>query len=341
MNSRRFTLLFLLIAAGLTSLAQKTPIDSVAFFLEEKPLEANLLVDFKLLMGDKTSGHEEKGTFTCKFPDSTTVSEEIRMTTRGQYRRNNCYIPPVKLEFHNASSPRLYTLSSLKLVNICKVSSDYEQLLLKEFLCYKMYNLLTDMSFRVRLLKMTYSDKGHKKPFTSYAYLIESLKAMAKRNHCKEHVGKVSYDRTNPQQMLMVNIFEYMMGNTFWSVPVNHNINLLQPKNDSTALPYPVAHDFDFSGMVNAEYAIPAPMLNIETVTERLYRGYPAPMDDIQKVLDIYRKQKAAIYAVVNNFEPLAKKYKSDMIDYLDEFYKTINDKAEVKTRFIDNARKD
>ena len=63
-------------------------------------------------------------------------------------------------------------------------------------------------------------------------------------------------------------------------------------------------------------------------------------MEDIQEVLDIYRAKKEAIYAVVNNCDLLAKKTKSDMIDYLDEFYSTINNPSEVKRIFITEARK-
>ena len=133
----------------------------------------------------------------------------------------------------------------------------YEQFLLKEYIIYKIYNLLTPMSYRVRLIKMNYEDvNGKKKAMSQYAFFIEDIKAMAKRNKCKEYTkGKVTTEGTNRAQMTLVSVFEYMIGNTDWAVPVNHNIRLIYPKADSTAAPYAIAYDFDFSGLVNADYA--------------------------------------------------------------------------------------
>jgi len=204
-----------------------------------------------------------------------------------------------------------------------------------------MYNLLTEKSLRVRLLRLTYEDsRGKKKPFTGYAFFVEDVDAMAKRNHCKEWKnGKIFTENTNRNQMTMVAVFQYMIGNTDWAVPNGHNIKLIYPKKDSIARPYVVPYDFDYAGLVNADYAIPDPALGTESVVERVYRGFPRTMSELQTVFQIYNQQKENIYALIRNFEPLSSKNKKEMIYYLDDFYQTINDRRKAELTFIDNAR--
>ena len=315
--------------------------DSIRFFLDKNPLNVTLSTDISNLVSGKIKDNYQKAIFTCKLPDSSAVSEEIRISARGHMRRSICHIPPLRLNFHNPTSPKLYSLNSLKLVCACRSSADNQQLLFKEYLIYKIYNLLTEKSFRVRLLNITYEDsKGKKKPSTQYAFVVENVDAMAKRNHCKERKnGKINSEATDREQMTMVAIFEYMIGNTDWSVPGDHNIKLIAPKKDSVARPYAVPYDFDYAGLVNAEYAVPEPKLGIETVLQRLYRGYPRTMDELQAVLEVFKLQKENIYALINDFELLDTRYKKEMTWYLDDFYKIINDATEVKYTFIDNAR--
>ena len=315
--------------------------DSVQFFINETPLNVTLSTDLSNLLSGKIKDDYQKAVFTCKLPDSSSLSEEIRLNARGHMRRSICSMPPIRLSFRNPTSPKLSSLNTLKLVNSCKSGAFNYQLLLKEYLIYKMYNLLTENSFRVRLLNVTYEDnKGKKKPFTQYAFFVENVDAMAKRNKRKEGNNiKVSSNDIDRAQMTLVDIFEYMIGNTDWSVPNNHNIKLLISKKDSTAKPYAVPYDFDFSGLVNADYAAPDPMMEIENVVERRYRGFPRTMSELQPVLQLYNQRKDKIYALINNFELLESRNKKEIISYLDDFYKTINSPKDVKYTFIENAR--
>src|SRR5690348_310966 len=184
---KRFFCILLLIVSNIVLRAQ-TPIDSLQFFMDETPFNVTLTTDISKLLNSKMKAdYFQKATFSCKLPDSSAVNEEININARGQFRRSYCYMPPLRLNFHNTTSPTLYTLNSLKLVCACRTSAQYEQYLLKEFLIYKIYNLLTEKSFRVRLLHLTMQDsRAKKKPFTQYAFLVESVNAMAKRNNCKE-----------------------------------------------------------------------------------------------------------------------------------------------------------
>ena len=339
---KRIFCVLLLIACNIFLRAQ-TRIDSIQFFMDETPFNVTLATDITKLLNTKMKAdYFQKATFSYKLPDSSSANEEININARGQFRRSYCYIPPLRLNFHNTTSPTLYSLNSLKLVCACRTNAEYEQYLLKEFLIYKMYNLLTEKSFRVRLLRLTMQDsRGKKKPFTQYAFLVESVNAMAKRNNCKEWKGpNIATEGTERQQMTLVAVFEYMIGNTDWSVPGNHNIRLIYSKADSVSKkPYAVPYDFDYSGLVNTDYAIPTPELGIDNVRQRLYRGFPRTMEELQNVLKIFNEQKEKIYSLIQNFEPLSSQSKKDMIGYLDDFYKTINNSRLVQYEFIDKAR--
>ena len=182
----------------------------------------------------------------------------------------------MKFDFRNPGSSQLSSLKKLKLVCGCDRGIESEALILKEYLVYKIYNLLTDMSFRVRLLRINYQDTRNKlKPYSQYAFLIEDVDEMARRNKCYE-VEKLSFrsDGTSQEQMTLVAIFQYMIGNTDWAIPNYHNIKLMRPVTDSFSMPYTIPYDFDFCGLVNANYATPPEELGISSVRERAYRGY-------------------------------------------------------------------
>ncbi|HEX6334556.1 MAG TPA: hypothetical protein VFZ78_10040 [Flavisolibacter sp.] len=323
---------------------KSSKINKVAFFTEEAPLDVTLTLDMKRFMNKKINdGFTVPALFSCKLADGTEVNEQIYLEVRGKYRRENCYLPPLKLRFKNESSPTLAPLGALKLVNPCdnqKIDNDF---LLKEYIVYKLYNTLTDKSLRVRLLNIKYIDSsGKRKPIVQNSFLIEDVDDMAKRNNCRERERRVVHtDATDRAQMTLVAIFEYMIGNTDWSVPGAHNIKLIAPKEDTTTTPYPVAYDFDHAGMVNTSYALPNEQLPIATVRQRLYRGFPRTMEELEESLQIFRAKKDEMYSIVNNFAPMSNSARKDIISYLDEFYRTINNPGEVRQEFIQNARKD
>lgn len=329
-----------LVAVALAAKSQ-SPIDSVQFFLDEQPLDVTLSTNLGNLLSGKIKDEYQNATFTCKLPDSSTVSEVIRLNVRGHSRREICKMPPVRLLFRNPTSPRLAPLKTLKLVNICRFNQADKQLLLKEYLIYKMYNLLTDKSFRVRLLNITFEDsKGSKKSFTQYGFVVENVDAVAKRNKCKEMNNiKIDQETSDRPNMTQVALFEYMIGNTDWSVWNNHNIKLLYQKKDSTAKPFALPYDFDNAGLVNADYAVPDPLMGIETVTERVYRGYPRSAEELNTAIQVFNSKKDKIYELINNLEPLSSNVKKNTISYLDDFYKTINNPKDVKYVFITKAR--
>lgn len=316
-------------------------IDSTKLFVDEQPLELTLTSDLKNLMSKRELKAYQPATVEVRFPDSSTYKEDIRIQTRGKFRLENCYMPPLYLNFRNPSSPQLRCLGKLKLVVGCAAGSDDEQLIIKEYMAYKIYNMLTPKSFRVRLVRISYDDtKGKVKKYTQYGFLLEDVDDMAARNKCVEVEGvKYNTESTDRDQMTLVAIFEYMIGNSDWSVPAYHNIKLMRPVSDPQAIPIAVPYDLNHSGIVNASYAAPPEELGIEKVTDRVYRGFPRSMEELEPVVNLYKEKKNEIWSLVNNCQWLSSKYKKELLNFLDDFYRTLGNKNSVKSAFIDNAR--
>jgi len=185
------------------------------------------------------------------------------------------------------------------------------------------------------LLKIETEDTKRKKnadPF--YGILLEDDKQMAKRNHCVlVKRDMLPMQNTDKDAFLKMAMFEYLIGNTDWSVEVQQNIRLLA--KDSLGIPAPVPYDFDHAGLVNAPYAQPAEELQMSSVRERRYRGYCIKdMKQFDGVIAFYNNLKKDIYALYSNFSLIDSKYIKSTLQYLDEFYSTINNPKKLLSEF-------
>jgi len=337
---KSFFAALLCLIIGTTTYGQK-PIDKVKFFKDTTVLNATLTLNMKkILAGRDELGLLYPATFSCKMDDGSEINDHITVELRGHSRRAYCTLLPLKLIYKNDPADAFYKLKSVKLVSACMPDPPSEQNLLKEYMIYKIYNQITDKSFRARLLNVSYRDSsGKKKTVTEHAFMLEDIKEVAKRNDCLDWtVKKTGINSMDRIQMITVAVFEYMIGNTDWGMP-SHNIRVIRSKSDSLSRPLAVPYDFDSSGLVFTNYSSPDPRLELESVRERLYMGQPATREELDEVFDVFNKQKAPIYAMINNFNLFTPVTKRDLTGYLDKFYKTINDPSKAKSTFIKVAR--
>ena len=333
--------LLFLVALHCGALAQKQGIDRNLFFLDENLVEVSLTTDIKNLRSGKKAPKWQPASIEMKFNDTLIIKEQIALQPRGVTRKVICDIASLFLDFKTPASPKLSRLKKLKLVGGCRATRFDEELLMKEFLLYKMYNQLSVMSFRVRLLEVTYNDSKQKvKPYTQKAFLIEDIDEVAERNNCVEKNYQVyKAEQTNRRQIALVSIFEYMIGNTDFSIPNRHNVKLIVPKNDTFALPYPIPYDFDYAGLVNAPYAVPREELGISSVRDRLYRGFARTMAEIEPLVEIFNEKKETLYAMIMNFPYMKDGAKKEIITYLDGFYTILTSKRLIRETFVENVR--
>jgi hypothetical protein len=274
-------------------------------------------------------------TLSYKGNDSSLTSIPIKVKTRGHFRRKQggCSYPPLMLNFSKEETPEnsfFHKQDKMKLVTPCRG----DKYVVREYLVYKLSNLITSKSFRARLVKVVYEDtrKG-KKSDPLYGILLEEEEQMAKRNHMITVEKKLRPEQTQAPDFLKMAVFEYLIGNTDWSIQYLQNIKLIA--TDSTSKPFPVPYDFDHAGIVSAPYAKPAEALLLSSVHERRYRGYCIPdMVKFEEVFAFFRQVEKEIYGVYKDCSYVDESYISSTINYLDEFYKTINDPVAAKTAF-------
>ena len=201
-----------------------------------------------------------------------------------------------------------------------------DEYVIREWLVYKIYNLITPKSFRARLVQITLDDPRNKRQAARfYGFLIEDENHMAARNKASAIEQKLRPHETQPDAFLTMAVFQYLIGNTDWSVEYQQNIKLLKTSSSQQLITVP--YDFDHSGIVSAPYAQPAEQLLMRSVRERRYRGYCiGDMKVFEKHLAIYNRLKNDIYDLYTKNKLLEEKYIKSVTKYLDEFYEKIND---------------
>ncbi len=314
-------------------------------FDSEEVLELTLTTDLKAVkkdIGEKRDWHP--ATISYQNEEGETLALDLKVKTRGNSRRskNMCDFPPLRLNFKRDSTKGsvFEGQNKLKLVAHCQdKGEDYKEYVIREHLVYKAYRLLTDKGFRVRLLKMTYVDSGNKdKVLERYGFIIESEKFLAARMGGKMLKNKkIHAENTDRTMVDRVSIFQYMIGNLDWSVKENHNMKMCYVAGAS---PYCIPYDFDLTGIVNTEYALPPEMLAVNSVRDRLFRGYCRSAEEFEEAFKEFRTIKQDLYALYTESELLSEKYVNSTVKYLDDFYETINNPKLVKRDFLKKCRK-
>lgn len=319
--------------------------DTFDLFGNDPVLEIIITSDFKQLNRQKDTLEYQDALLEYAFNDSIVVHRDIGIKARGNFRREFCSYPPIKLNFPEKSTKLewLQTFDKMKMVGDCKAGTTYEQYLLSEYYVYKMLNILTDQSFRVRLLYVTYQDSGRKSKNareSRYAFLIEPHDALAERLGSEVlDSGNFPYDIFKPEEINLITVFQYMIGNTDWSIPAQHNIKILKPKSSDLFIRTAVPYDFDYCGIVNPPYAIPSEILPIDNIRQRLFRGPCREFDTYTEILEKFRQKKDEIYALIKNSEFLDKNTQSYMVSYLDAFYEIINSPQQASKEFSVNCK--
>lgn len=328
--------------AGSQEEAKKKLIPAPAFFESQDPLEVTLTTNIGKLRGDKRADPPWRAaTMSYKGPDGNAVTVPLQARTRGIWRLKTCDFPPLRLNFRGETSKGslFHKLDKPKLVSYCQDRDDYEQYILQEFQLYRIYQLLTPVSHKARLLKLTYADSGSGKVRAKrYGFILEEPKAIAARLGGKiiEQKGALPGD-LDPYQDALVGVFQYMIGNTDFSVSALHNMELFF-KDDGSVLP--IAYDFDFAGAVNARYAVPDEKLNLPNVRRRLFRGYCSDAESYAKVLGLFKEKKPEIYALYSDEigKLMDRGTVRETLGYFDEFYETINDPRSARRSIIESC---
>jgi hypothetical protein len=335
---------FLLLATAVPGLlrAQEPAVPPAAsedpvppLFESHDPLDITLWADLDALDDDRSQDEEyREGQIRFDLPDVLTLEFEARVKTRGRFRlkRDTCDFPLLRIELPEGEVEGTFLAGQdeIKMVNHCRDDDRYEQNVLEEYLIYRMYNVITDRSMRVRLARITYhntADEGDE-PVTRWGFLLEEENRLAERLGGELlELEEAGVEQLHPARLVGRNtgplhLFMYMVGNTDYSPYADHNMVLVERETETIPVPY----DFDFAGFVDAPYATVDPSLRLQSVRQRRWRGYCRPDIDYAALYRLFDEKRPEIEDLIRTQPGLEERNEETALDYVAAFYGIIDD---------------
>ncbi len=345
-------ILFGIVALSLSACLAAEPIDSKPLFASDAPLAITLIGPLKAIARDRAADPEYRpAELSFAGADGTATRVPIELRARGKSRRSPdaCDFPPLRLNLpkEGIEGTVFAGQNKLKLVTQCKLrdrGDRYQQFILKEFGIYKAFNIITPLSFRARMVEVTYVE-GDNTLATSFGFFIEDKDDVAARNGLQVvDVQELATSDLDPEQANRAELFQFLIGNTDFSFrlgpgkePCCHNA---VPMLGADGKYRPVPYDFDATGIVDPPYSMPVEQLNISNVRQRLYRGHCEPMDVFEKVLVEFRNARSQISAAMLDQAGLSEGTTKTMGKYIDGFYAVIDDPKRLDKDILRLCRK-
>ena len=290
-------------------------------FDSDEVLSFRLTGPLKKVARDRAADPEERP-FVVQLGDRNL---DVGVRARGKFRRDNCRIPPLRLNFKKKQlkGTVLDGQDKLKLVTHCGVGRGFDDNVREEYVVYRMLNRLTDVSFRVRFAEVTYDDgRGVTvKP----AFLIESDSGLAARLGAEEvETERIRQSDLEPRYATLAAVFQYVIGNTdfsFIAADSNqmccHNTLLLRREGRMLAVPY----DFDMTGAVNPSYGVPNQKLRMRSLRQRRYRGFCTDDANVDAAVERVAQHREDFAELVARAPGLTSKGSKKLGTYIEQYF--------------------
>lgn len=338
--------LFLVLSTVVTAQSVTDSAEIQPLFASHDMMTVRIEAPLTTLMKEQPDVEYLDGTFSYIDSAGQEHSLDLKLRTRGKYRRKKttCNFSPIRLNFRKkqVDGTEFAGQDKLKLVTHCQTrKKSFEQLVLREYLAYRIMQVLSDKSFGARLMQITYVDtEKDGKSITKYGFVIEDEDDIGKRiGMVAAEVRGIKAEELDPRHANLVSVYEYLIGNTDFSLILGpadtsccHNA-ILFSKNGP---PYtPIPYDFDFSGIVNAPYAEPNPRFSIRSVTNRLYRGRCKNNELLDGTFAYFLEKESEIRNLVTELEGLDNRNRKSVNKFLDGFFEDITDPKAKERKFI------
>jgi hypothetical protein len=294
-------------------------------YRSESPLAITFRTNIKQIRRDKGDTPPWRwASLTYNDSAGKPVDVPARVRVRGIWRLKHCEFPPIRLNFAGKDTKNTVFdgLDKPKLVNYCRDNDQYEQYMLQEAQLYRIYQLLTPISHRVRVVRLTYLDSASgKKEAERYAMIVEDPDQLANRLLSKPIKQKgASPADMEPKELALAYMFLYFIGNLDFSFNGLHNTELLGTM-DGRILP--VAYDFDYAGAVNASYAVPPPNYGVPNVRTRKFLASCEISPEFPGAVNRLVEKKDAIYALYHDEigKLMSPSIVRETLGYFDDFY--------------------
>jgi hypothetical protein len=304
--------------------------EDVRLFSSSEPLNLIIEMDMHKVLNDKSDDPDYNPALLIHQIDEKRIQVfNIKIRARGHTRRikSVCEFPPLKLNFDKdeTTNTAFEGQDKVKMVTHCRDNFEFENYALLEYLAYKTYNKLTDFSYRVRLVNVTYRDIRRDYPdIEKTGFLIEDDDAMARRIGGEITDKRIwSPDSCRQDVVDIFSLFQFMIGNTDWWIHKRHNVDIVQLQNGELI---PIPFDFDYAGIINIPYAIPSPHLPISQVSDRFFKGTCKTTEDYHAAISEFNANKEEIIQEIENTKGLQRRSSKLAIRYIEDFYEIIND---------------
>lgn len=333
MKSVSVSLLLLLCSLSL----QGQDISLLQEIKQDSALHLFLRQDWKNIEKHKEDKAYQSAGLSLVTAASDTLAIPVKVRTRGNMRLAICSLPPLKLKFDKADLQQhgLSALNEMDLVEPCHDDPHYDQLLLKEFLAYKLWELVSPYYFRTQLVQIHYiSPDGSEAHDPSYAFLVENTEELVARlGGRRNKTPVISSNAVDKEPMLLVALFEFMIGNTDWYIQNRHNLEFVGIPGHPLLVTIP--YDFDYSGLVGASYAAHHESLGLTAITSRYYQGWCFPEEEVEKVLAVFHQQKENILSMPYHIQGLSEKSANQARDYLAGFFEIIENPNKLNNQIL------
>ena len=319
--------------------------EGLPLFASQDTLHLTLELPMHTLLRQRDDKPVLDGVLRYSDENGQEVTLEMSMTTRGKSRLAYCTFPPLTLNLKRkqVDGTLFDGQNKLKIVTHCKTGSQHLRYLHQEYGIYRAFNVVSDYSYRVRLLRITYSDTdGKRDDEVRDAFFIESHNEAASRHGMERvRVPQVQAAQLDAEQAAIYTVFQYLISNTDWSMLKGpgeegccHNGKVIitpGTQDGWIVLPY----DFDQAGLINTKYSSPADALGLKSVRQRLYRGRCIHNDQLPETIELFNRKRADIEAAIIP-EGLNKGTRRSSLRYIDDFYKSINNPKQLQRKVLD-----
>lgn len=293
---------------------------------QETPLEVNIFTDFVRLDSLRNTNEYQAATFSF-LHEKMESKWGIKIRARGKYRRRICNQAPLKLNFDKDQLKErgLKKDDELKLVTQCIPGNIGRDYVMREFLVYKLYNILSPTSFRVQLVELRLNCTSSGDLDRSWGIIIEDENTLARRLNaevCEDCYGTDKMDFDQPSLKIST-LFQYMIGNTDYNLLQSRNIKIL--KEEAAAIQHIAPYDFDFSGIVNASYAIPSSDYKQASVRDRIFLGHSTDAE-LADTIEYFQSKKTELLSFIENFKLLSRSSRRDIQEYIYSFYDSLEE---------------
>lgn len=318
-------------------------------FATDSPLKVRIEAPLKTLIEERPERDYLDGLFYFVDTNGEEQKLDLKIRVRGKYRakKSTCDFPPIRLNFKKdqLEGTEFVGQDKLKLVSHCQTGRDsFEQLVLREYLAYRIYQLLTDKSFGARLMHISYVDTQNQfETIERYGFVIEDNEKIGERlGMTRAELHGIPAASLDARQGNLAAVYLYMIGNTDYSLILGppdeeccHNSVLYS----AAAAPYtPIPYDFDFSGIVDAPYAEPNPRFKLRSVKSRLYRGRCMNNELLPETFAYMLEKEPAIRALIDEQVGLEEKQRQEVISYMEGFFEDIKNPKSIERKFVNRC---